>query len=68
MGPFYRVGQAPERAHAALEAHARKMWKLQPGDPYDYEYPREFLRAFLQSVDPRQFKIVRAWRPALTDR
>jgi len=57
LGPLYRAGQlkiiglTPE-----LEAKARKLWKLQPGDPYDYAYADEFLKTFAQSVEPGQFK------------
>lgn len=57
MGPFYRfeelriTGLTP-----ALETRARKMWTLQQGDPFDYDYPRDFFKAFFQSVDSRQFK------------
>jgi outer membrane protein assembly factor BamA len=59
MGPFYRFGRlqitglAPE-----LEAQARKLWSLNPGDPFDYEYPRDFFQVFFRSVDSRQFKKV----------
>ena len=57
LGPLYRVGElkviglTPE-----LEAKARKTWKAQPGDPYDYQYANEFLKGFVQSVTPGQFK------------
>jgi outer membrane protein assembly factor BamA len=57
LGPMYRSGQlkimglTPEE-----EAKARKLWKLHPGDPYDYAYPDEFLKTFVQSVTPGQFK------------
>lgn len=57
MGPLYRsgelkiIGLTPDQ-----EAKARKLWKLQPGDPYDYEYPDDFLKTFVQSVAPGQFK------------
>jgi outer membrane protein assembly factor BamA len=56
-GPLYRFGQlhinglSPE-----LDAKARKAWEKNPGDPYDYSYPSEFLRTFSKSVDLRQFK------------
>jgi outer membrane protein assembly factor BamA len=56
LGPFYRVGQLRVTGLTpALETQARKVWKLQPGDPYDYDYPGDFLRAFFHSVDSRQF-------------
>jgi len=51
MGPKFLagklsiVGLSPED-----EATARKMWKLRIGDPYDYEYPAEFLKVFVPSV------------------
>jgi outer membrane protein assembly factor BamA len=57
MGPLFHAGQlkiiglTPE-----LEAKARKLWKAQPGDPYDFEYAGEFLREFGQSVSLGQFK------------
>jgi outer membrane protein assembly factor BamA len=57
MGPLYHFGQLHIAGlTAALESQARKMWKHQPGDPFDYDYPRDFFRAFFASVDSRQFK------------
>lgn len=57
LGPLYRFGQLQMKGLTpTLEAQARKLWKLQPKDTYDYACPGEFLRAFLQSVDARQFK------------
>ncbi|HEX5229903.1 MAG TPA: hypothetical protein VFW44_19460 [Bryobacteraceae bacterium] len=56
-GPLFRfgllqiVGLPPN-----LEAQARKAWSLMPGDPFDYDYPRDFFRGFFRSVDSRQFK------------
>jgi len=57
LGPLFRSGQlkiiglTPE-----LEAKARKAWKLQPGDPYDFEYPDQFLQDFARSVVAGQFR------------
>jgi outer membrane protein assembly factor BamA len=57
LGPLYHAGRlkiiglTPEQ-----EDKARKLWKLHPGDPYDYAYPDEFLKTFAQSVAPGQFK------------
>jgi outer membrane protein assembly factor BamA len=51
MGPMFYAGKLtiiglmPEQ-----EEKARKMWKLKLGDPYDYEYPGEFLKAFVPSL------------------
>ncbi len=56
-GPLYHLGQlriaglSPE-----MEAKARKMWKLQAGDPYDYAYPNDFLREFAKSLGRPMFK------------
>jgi outer membrane protein assembly factor BamA len=57
VGPFYRFGHLQITGLAPnLEAQARKIWSLNPGDPFDYDYPRDFFRAFFRSVDSRQFK------------
>lgn len=56
-GPLYRFGQlrisglTPE-----LETKARKLWKLQAGDPYDYAYPNDFLHDFAKSLGRPVFK------------
>ena len=56
-GPLYHFGQLkiiglnPEQ-----EEKARKAWKKNPGDAYDFAYSGEFLRAFSQLVDLHQFK------------
>jgi len=56
LGPLYHFGQLRLTGlTASQEAQARKLWKLQPGDPLDYAYPSDFLRTFFQSVDSRQF-------------
>jgi outer membrane protein assembly factor BamA len=57
LGPLYRFGQLRIVGLApGLEAQARKIWSLNPGDPFDYDYPRDFFQAFFRSVDSRQFK------------
>jgi outer membrane protein assembly factor BamA len=61
LGPFYHFGQLRLMGLPSnLEAQARKIWKLQAGDPFDYDYAREFFRDFFKSVDSRQFKKVNA--------
>jgi len=56
-GPLYRFGQLRITGLSPdLEARARKLWKMNTGDPFDYDYPRDFFPAFLRSVDSRQFK------------
>jgi outer membrane protein assembly factor BamA len=57
LGPLYRFGQLQVVGLPPnLEAEARKTWNMKPGDPFDYDYPKDFFRAFSRSVDPRQFK------------
>ncbi len=57
LGPFYKFGQLRITGLTPdLEAKARKMWGLNPGDPFDYDYTRDFLQTFFRSVDSRQFK------------
>jgi len=66
-GPLHHFGQLRFTGlSSALEAKARKLWKRNPGDPYDLLYPRDFLREFFQAVDSRQFKRydIRAERPS----
>jgi outer membrane protein assembly factor BamA len=56
-GPLFRFGQLQIAGLPPnLEAQARKIWSLNPGDPFDYDYPRDFFPAFFRSVDSRQFK------------
>jgi outer membrane protein assembly factor BamA len=56
-GPFYRFGQLKVNGLPPnLEASVRKEWKLQPGDPFDYDYPHDFLREFAHSVDSQKIK------------
>ena len=58
MGPMFHAGKLtiiglmPEQ-----EEKARKMWKLKLGDPYDYEYPADFLKAFVPSLGAEFKKI-----------
>jgi outer membrane protein assembly factor BamA len=61
LGPLYRFGQLQiSGLPPNLEAQARKVWSLNPGDPFDYDYPKDFFRAFFRSVDSRQFRKFRA--------
>jgi outer membrane protein assembly factor BamA len=61
LGPLYRFGQVQIKGlDPNLEAQARKIWNLNPGDPFDYDYPKDFFKAFFQSVDSRQFKNFKA--------
>lgn len=56
-GPMFRFGQiAFHGLNAQLDAQARKLWLMKPGDPYDYAYGREFLEAFSRIVDFRRFR------------
>jgi len=56
-GPLYHLGRVSFTGLAPdLEASARKVWGPQPGAPYDYGYPSDFLKAFSKSADLRQFK------------
>jgi outer membrane protein assembly factor BamA len=57
LGPFYKFGRLQITGLTPdLEAQARKIWSLTPGDPFDYDYPKDFVQAFFRSVDSRQFK------------
>jgi outer membrane protein assembly factor BamA len=57
MGPRYKFGQLQIAGLSPdLEAKARKIWTLNPGDPFDYDYPKDFSQAFFRVVDGRQFK------------
>ncbi len=57
LGPLYKFGQLritglpPE-----LEAEARKVWTLNPGDPFNYEYPNDFSQVFFRTVGSNKFK------------
>lgn len=56
-GPVHHFGQLQLTGLTPdLEAKARKMWKLQPGDPYDYAYPNDFLWDFVHSLRNANFK------------
>ena len=56
-GPLFRLGEVkftgldPNRV-----ATAKSVWIAQSGQPFDYTYPRTFLKAFFQKVDFRSFK------------
>lgn len=61
LGPLYRFGQLQIKGLGpSLEAQARKIWSLNPGDPFDYDYPKDFSKAFFRSVDSHQFKTFKA--------
>jgi TonB family protein len=52
LGPLYHFGSLRIAGlPPALEKQARKLWKMQPGDPFDYGYPNDFVKAFVQGVD-----------------
>jgi outer membrane protein assembly factor BamA len=51
MGPLYRFGRLSlVGLSAEAEAQARKIWRLRPGDPFDYAYPSDFIPVFSQTV------------------
>jgi outer membrane protein assembly factor BamA len=51
LGPLYHFGQLSITGlPAAQETQARNLWKLRPGDPFDYAYPNDFLADFFQAV------------------
>ncbi len=57
LGPLFRLGQVQFVGLAPnVEEQARKIWGPKPGDPFDYEYPTDFFKAFSRTVDSRQFK------------
>lgn len=57
VGPLYRFGQLRiVGLSAGLEAQARRVWTLQPGDPFDYAYPADFFRDFVRSAGAWQIK------------
>ena len=57
LGPLYRFGQLQITGlEPNLEAQARKIWSLKEADPFDYDYPKDFFRAFFRSVDSHSFK------------
>jgi outer membrane protein assembly factor BamA len=60
-GPLYRFGEVRMTGLSGeLETQARASWKPASGDPYDYAYPSEFLRAFSRSADLRGFRKIDA--------
>jgi outer membrane translocation and assembly module TamA len=57
-GPLYHFGQVTFVGLSPdIEAKARKVWKMESGDPYDLIYPNDFLRAFSKVADLRSFKL-----------
>ena len=67
-GPLYHFGQltfvglTPD-----LETKARKVWKMESGDPYDLMYPNDFLKAFSKVVDLQSFKLKERTEPGPGD-
>jgi hypothetical protein len=60
-GPLYRFGEIRMTGLTAeLEPQARTLWKPKSGDPYDYAYPSEFLKAFSGSANLRGFRKIDA--------
>jgi outer membrane protein assembly factor BamA len=60
-GPIYRFGEIRMTGLTAeLEPQARALWKPKSGDPYDYAYASEFLKAFSGSADLRGFRKIDA--------
>jgi outer membrane protein assembly factor BamA len=67
-GPLYHFGQVTFVGLSPdLEAKARKIWKMESGDPYDLMYPSDFLRAFSKVVDLRSFKLKERVEPGPGD-
>jgi hypothetical protein len=57
LGVFYRFGQLQITGLPPnLEAQAQRSGASIQGDPFDYDYPRDFFQDFFRSVDARQFK------------
>ena len=57
LGPLYRFGQLRITGLPPdLEAEARKVWTLNPGDPFNYEYPKDFSQAFFRTAGSGRFK------------
>jgi outer membrane protein insertion porin family len=57
LGPLYRFGKLTVTGLPAdWEERLRQQWKLQPGDPFDYDYGSEFMSDFVRSVNDRPFK------------
>jgi outer membrane protein assembly factor BamA len=51
-GPLYRFGEVQiSGLTPELENRARQTWKPKPGDPYDLNYPHEFVRFFSRTED-----------------
>ncbi len=63
LGPLYRFGKLRIAGLSpGLEAQARKVWTLRPGDPFDYAYPADFFREFARSAGAWQ---IRKFEPAM---
>jgi outer membrane protein assembly factor BamA len=58
LGPLYHFGTVTfVGLPPAAEETARKLWKMEPGSPYDYAYSTDFLREFSKKVDLRGYKL-----------
>jgi outer membrane protein assembly factor BamA len=58
-GPLYHFGQVTFVGLSPdLEAKARKVWKMGTGEPFDFMYSNDFLKAFSQVADLRWVKNV----------
>ena len=56
-GPLYRFGKLSVSGLSPdLEAKARKIWAMMPGDPFDYEYPKQFLPVFFREMGAARLK------------
>ncbi len=57
-GPLFHFGRLSFTGlSAAQEAAARKLWKMAPGDAYDFDYFREFWPGFLKTLGPGRWSI-----------
>ncbi len=57
LGPLFRFGKLTLTGlKPSQEEEARKKWKLQPGDPFDFDYGREFLADFVRTINGAPFK------------
>ena len=61
LGPLYHFGVLKVSGlDSASEARARKLWRMNAGDPYDFMYVNDFLKELFKAIDSRQFKKVGA--------